>query len=59
MVDEGTVHIHKVSVTRDLGTQLEVDGGVKPGEQVIINPSITLAEGSKVRVRNSAMAPKT
>jgi multidrug efflux pump subunit AcrA (membrane-fusion protein) len=59
VVDDGTVHIHKVSVTRDLGTQLEVDGGVKPGEQVIINPSITLAEGSKVRVRNSAMAPKT
>ena len=59
VVDDGTVHIHKVSVTRDLGTQLEVDGGVKPGEQVIINPSITLAEGSKVRIRNSATAPKT
>jgi RND family efflux transporter MFP subunit len=52
----GTAHIRKVSVTRDLGTQLEVDDGVEQGEQVIINPPVTLAEGSKVRVRTKPSA---
>src|SRR5580704_9794710 len=49
VVKDGTAHIHKVSVTRDLGTQVEVDDGVEQGDLVIINPPIALSEGSKVR----------
>jgi RND family efflux transporter MFP subunit len=51
VVDDGTVHIRKVSVSRDLGTQVEVDGGVKEGDQVVISPPVNLVEGSKVRAR--------
>jgi RND family efflux transporter MFP subunit len=58
-VEGGTVHIHKVSVMRDLGTQVEVDEGVKQGDLVIINPPITLSEGSKVRARAEPAAPRT
>ena len=29
--------------------------GVKPGDQVILNPMVNLAEGSKVAVRNGKM----
>jgi RND family efflux transporter MFP subunit len=51
VVHDGTAHLHKISVTHDLGTQVEVDAGVGRGDQVILNPPINLTEGSKVRVR--------
>ena len=50
VVNNGKAEIRKVRVTRDLGTQVEVDTGVKPGDQVILNPPVNLVEGSKVRV---------
>jgi RND family efflux transporter MFP subunit len=57
VVEDGTAHIRKVSVTRDLGTQVEVDDGVVQGDQVIINPPVTLGEGSKVRARTKRPGP--
>jgi RND family efflux transporter MFP subunit len=59
VVKDGTAHIHKVSVTRDLGTQVEVDDGVEQGDLVIINPPITLGEGTKVRARAESAVPRT
>jgi RND family efflux transporter MFP subunit len=59
VVEAGTVHIRKVLVTRDLGTQVEVTNGVKQGDQVVMNPPVTLVEGSKVRVQTEPAAPKT
>jgi hypothetical protein len=53
------VHIRKVAVTRDLGTLVEVNDGVKQGDQVVINPPITLVEGSKVRALAEPGAPRT
>jgi len=57
VVEDGTAHIRKV--TRDLGTQVEVDDGVEQGEQVIINPPVTLVDGSKVRPRIKPAIPRT
>jgi hypothetical protein len=37
---------------RDFGTEVEVQQGVKPGDQVILNPMVNLSEGSKVAVRD-------
>ena len=51
VVESGTAHIRKVSVTHDLGTQVEVGDGVNQGDLVILNPPINLSDGSKVRVR--------
>lgn len=48
-VENGQVRFHKVTVTRDLGKQVEISSGVKPGDQVILNPSVDLADGSKVK----------
>ncbi len=59
VVKDGTAHIHKVSVMRDLGTQVEVDDGVEQGDLVIINPPIALSEGSKVRARAEPAVPRT
>lgn len=49
VVQDGVVHLRKIGVVRDLGRQVDVDTGVKPGDQVILNPSVDLAEGSRVR----------
>jgi len=59
VIEDGTAHIRKVSVTRDLGTQVEVGDGVKQGDQVIVNPPVSLIEGSKVRARAEPAAART
>ena len=51
VVENGVVHLRKVSVVRDLGSEVEINSGVKAGDQVILNPAVDLAEGSKVQVR--------
>jgi RND family efflux transporter MFP subunit len=46
IVDDGKAAIRKVRVTRDMGTRVEVDAGVKAGDRVILNPPVNLLEGS-------------
>jgi RND family efflux transporter MFP subunit len=50
VIEDGKAEIRKVRVTRDLGTQVEVDSGVKPGDRVILNPPVTLVEGGNVHL---------
>jgi RND family efflux transporter MFP subunit len=54
VIENGVVHIRKVSVARDLGTAVEVRDGVKQGDQVILDPSVNLVEGSKVHASGTA-----
>jgi RND family efflux transporter MFP subunit len=49
VVSNGKAEIRKVTETRDLGTRVEVDGGVSAGDQVILNPPANLLDGSKVQ----------
>ncbi|WP_433995354.1 efflux RND transporter periplasmic adaptor subunit [Bradyrhizobium betae] len=55
VVENGVVHMQRISIARDFGTQVEVHDGVKPGDQVILNPMLSLTEGSRV----SAHRPQT
>jgi RND family efflux transporter MFP subunit len=48
VVKNGVVHMQKISIARDFGTRVEVHDGVKPGDQVILNPMLSLTEGSRV-----------
>ena len=59
VVNDGKAEIRKLNVTRDFGTWVEADAGVKSGEQVILNPPVTLVGGDKVQLRSDAMAPAT
>jgi hypothetical protein len=54
VVENGTVRLRKVKVVRDLGQEVEVNSGVKRGDQVILNPAVDLTDGSKVRTRPQA-----
>ena len=49
VADNGTARFHKVTVARDFGTEVEVRDGIKPGDEVILKPAVTLADGSKVQ----------
>src|SRR4029077_1311789 len=49
VVNDGKAEFRKVNVKRDLGTRVEVDSGIKVGDQVILNPPVTLVDGSKIR----------
>jgi RND family efflux transporter MFP subunit len=57
VVKDGKAEIRNVKVTRDLGTRLEVDAGLKAGERVILNPPVNLVDGSKVRPSSHAVGP--
>lgn len=53
VVRSGTVHFQQISISRDFGTTVEVRDGVQPGDEVVLNPAVNLAEGSKVTVRKT------
>jgi RND family efflux transporter MFP subunit len=54
VIEGGVAHIRKIWVARDLGTQVEAREGVKPDDQVILNPPVNLVEGSRVQPRLAA-----
>jgi multidrug efflux pump subunit AcrA (membrane-fusion protein) len=56
VVENGIAHVQKITIARDFGTEVEVRDGVKPGDQVILNPMVNLAEGSKVAVRKTQVS---
>jgi RND family efflux transporter MFP subunit len=45
----GHAEIRHLDVQADDGAQLEVQGGVNPGEQVIMNPPVNVQNGMKLR----------
>jgi RND family efflux transporter MFP subunit len=57
VVTNGIVHLQKIAIARDMGTEVEVHDAVKPGDQVILNPMVNLAEGNKVKI--AAGKPQT
>jgi RND family efflux transporter MFP subunit len=59
VVNDGEAELRTLRVTRDFGTWVEADAGVGSGEQVILNPPVTLVGGEKVQVRSDAPAPTT
>jgi len=58
VLENGTAHFRKVTVTRDFGTSVEVSDGLKAGDQVILNPPVDLADGSKVQARAETPPPE-
>jgi RND family efflux transporter MFP subunit len=58
VAENGVAHIRRITTVRDFGTTIEVTDGVREGEQVILNPSVDLAEGQKVQPRAPAAGAK-
>jgi RND family efflux transporter MFP subunit len=51
VVENGVVRLRKVMVIRDLGKEIEVNSGIKQGDQLILNPAVDLVDGSKVQTQ--------
>jgi RND family efflux transporter MFP subunit len=56
---ENKVEVKKIKIGKDLGTHLEVTQGLSPDDQVIVNPSTSLASGQTVRIRPLQNAKET
>jgi RND family efflux transporter MFP subunit len=50
VVEDDTVHLKKINVVRDMGIEVEADTGVASGDKVVLNPTVALTNGSRVRV---------
>jgi len=51
VVEDGIARIRPVNEVRDFGTTVEVNRGVKDGDQVILKPPAGLTDGRKVTIR--------
>jgi RND family efflux transporter MFP subunit len=55
--DSGHVHLKRVTVGRDLGSVIEISGGLSPADRVINNPPDSIADGELVRVVQPEVKP--
>jgi RND family efflux transporter MFP subunit len=51
------VKLRKVTITRDMGTRMELGGGLTVADRVIANPPDGIADGDVVRVAQPVAAP--
>jgi RND family efflux transporter MFP subunit len=55
VVENHIARLHKIAVTADYGTEVEVNAGVQDGDQVILQPPVNLADGDKVQIAAAAV----
>ena len=48
-LEAGHAHWHVVTITRDLGKELEVGSSVHPGDELVLYPPLDVAEGEALR----------
>jgi hypothetical protein len=58
IVQDGVVHIRKISIGRDYGAQTEVLSGVNSGDMVAINPTDAVQDGAKVKAHELKQGPQ-
>jgi RND family efflux transporter MFP subunit len=58
VVEGGVVHMRKITVARDFGTEVEVSNGLAAGDRVVLSPPVELADGGRVDVRSSTVAQR-
>ncbi len=56
VVRNGHVHLLPVSIAHDSGATVEIRSGLSPGDQVILDPSDSLAEGQEVHITEKEKA---
>jgi RND family efflux transporter MFP subunit len=56
-VRDGKVHLVPVTIGTDQGATVEIASGVQPSDDVILDPSDSIAEGQEVRVVQHGVTP--
>ena len=60
VAEGGVARLRKITVFRDLGTEIEVRDGVNTGDRVILNPAVDLRDGDRINIApTSALPPPT
>lgn len=49
---DGKVKLHSVTLGHDLGNKLEILSGIGTGDQLVVNPADSLADGDTVQIRS-------
>ena len=50
VAEDGAARLRKIAITADYGTEVEVNLGVKNGDQVTLQPPVNLTDGDKVQI---------
>ena len=50
VVEDGIARLHKIAITTDYGTEVEVNEGVQHDDKVILQPPVNLGDGDKVQI---------
>ncbi len=58
VVQDGVVHVRKLTIGRDYGAQTEVLSGVNPGDLVVINPTDAAQDGAQVKAHVLKQGPQ-
>jgi multidrug efflux pump subunit AcrA (membrane-fusion protein) len=56
VVRDGRVHLQPITIAKDNGSTLEVGSGLQPGDQMILDPPDSLAEGQPVRINTRGVS---
>jgi RND family efflux transporter MFP subunit len=51
---DNRIALKKVRILRDLGTEVEIAGGVSPDERVVANPPDSISDGEEIRIMQAA-----
>jgi RND family efflux transporter MFP subunit len=57
LVRDGKVHLQRVSISQDMGANVEIGSGLQASDQVIVDPSDSIAEGQEVHITDHASKP--
>ena len=57
--DDGRIMLKTVTISRDLGNEVELNSGISADDRVVINPPDGIADGDKVRIVGAAGEPET
>ena len=55
---DDTVHYQKIEIARDFGDHLDLVGGLRAGDRVILHPNDSIREGVKVQTLAAPAAVK-
>ena len=58
VTDQNVIHLQQINVGHDYGNTVEVLGGLKPGDKVVVNPGDNVLEGVKVNPIMSKQKPE-
>lgn len=50
VVEDGVAHLRKIAITANYGDEVEVNDGIKAGNEVILKPPVNLTDGDKVNI---------